>query len=109
MKIFRKFSLRLIQKYFNENIKFDFIYEEIDEFLDSNKINKVVEPITKFDRNVKAKISFTTEAHKNFEKLKNDVNKLQEKLNKDILDVSKLKLILNKLIQSCQNYQVVEH
>ena len=108
-KTFKKLSLMLLQRDVSENMEFVFNHEENGEFIDRNKINKVVETITKFGRNVQVRFSFTTETHKDFEKLKNDVDALNEKLNKDFADSSELKQLLNKLIESCQNYQVIEH
>ena len=64
---------------------------------------------SRLGRNVQVKFYFTTEAQKYFEKLKIDVNELKVRIDKHIIDISKLKPILNKLIESCQNYQIVEH
>lgn len=108
-KTFKKLTLTLSQKDVNETIEFDFNHEENQEFLDRNKINKVVEIINKLGRKVQVRFLFATKTYKDFEKFKNDVDELNEKLNKDNADIIILKPMLNKLIESYQNYQIMKN
>ena len=112
---FQKISVFLSQDdntNLNENIEFVYNYEENYEILDRNKTNEIVEILSKYSRSVKIRYKFTVEVNENFKKLKNDVKELNENINKDSVESSELndlKPVVNKLIDSCFKYQILEY
>ena len=109
---FKKFSLLPSQN--SETLlkdKFEFVlnYEENAAFIDKNEMKKLFEAVIKFGKSVTVRRSFTIEHNQDFEKLKSDVKELNDKINKDLIDPKELKSTLNKLMESSENYRIIDY
>ena len=110
--VFKKFSLNLSKEgpeVLNENIEFVCNYEENGTFIDRHGMNKFAEIINKFGRYIKVKISFTIEQNQDFEKNKNDLEELKERLNNDIVDSKELEPIVHSLFEFSTTYRTKKH
>ena len=108
----KKFSLLQTQdsgSALHEDVEFVLNHEEKGTFIDRGEMKKFSEMINKYGGSVKVKPSFTTEANKDFEKLKDDVKGLNEKINKDPVDPSELMPALDKLTETCESYEIEDH
>ena len=95
-----------------EDIELVFNYEENSEIINRQKLNKIIEILSKYGRSVTIRYNFTIVANKDFEKIKNDANSLIEKLNKENLDSSELhelRPVATKLINCCLSYKIMDY
>ena len=109
---FKKFSLLKSQEIGSalpENIEFVLNHAKNGTFIDREVMKKFSEMINKYGGSVKVKPSFTTEANKDFEKLKKDVKSLIEKTNKDQVYPRELMSIFDKLTEYCEHYEIEDY
>ena len=112
---FRKISVFISQEDntdWNEDVELVFNYEENREIIDRHKINEVVETLCKYGRSVNVKCVFYCEVNESFKNLKKDLNELNEMINNNVVENSKLyelEKIKNKILVSFSNHKVLEY